>query len=579
MTFKDGPDALCSVENLRLTLSATEGKNPLVLVGDISFKIHRGEYFALVGESGSGKSLTCHSIMRLLPRPVLPTGRILFEGEDVLGYSPRQMRQFRRKSVGMVFQDPLAALNPVRTIGSQMLETLRLHYPGAPAEELRNRAVEALREVHVPNPGSRLGVYPHQLSGGLNQRVMIALALMGEPKLLIADEPTTALDMSVQAEVLDLVDEIRRKNNLSVLLVTHDLGIVEDRATQIAVLRRGQMVEQGPKDQMVRAPRAAYARELLQASRVEWPDRSASTLADAPVCLSFEHVNKTFFASKRDQRSGVGIPAAKDLSLKIRQGEIVALIGESGSGKTTAAKMAMGLVKPDSGRIVVHPSPRAKGRPSSLQMVFQHPRDSLDPLMKVSDQLDEVLRVHGWKDAARRRDHIATVIENVGLNPVVLDRRPTFLSGGEAQRVVIARALLLEPDVLIADEPLSAVDVQIQKHILECLKRLRERLGIAILLITHDLRVVFEVADQVVVMRHGRVVEDIPLAKFSEGPHDPYTQMLIDAVPGRGMTGRRVATADGEAVDEETPAEADLDGEMLDEEAPVGASVGRAGGV
>jgi peptide/nickel transport system ATP-binding protein len=472
-------------------------------------------------------------MMRLLPFQPRINGRIVIDGQDVWSLNRKQLVAFRRRSVGMVFQDPLAALNPVRTIGSQMLETLRIYYPAADADELRNRAVQALREVHIPEPGARLGVYPHQLSGGLNQRVMIALALLGDPKLLIADEPTTALDMSVQAEVLDLIDELRRKNNLTVLLVTHDLGIVRDRATDIAVLQLGRMVEQGRANDIVRAPKAAYSKELFEAASVEWPGRDESTRKTTPLCLTFDKVNKTFFSSQRDRRNGVGIPAAKDLSFSVRQGEIVALIGESGSGKTTAAKMAMGLETPDSGKIVIHPSPGEAGKKLNVQMVFQHPRDSLDPLMRVEDQFHEVLKVHGWRDRTARRKHILKIIADVGLGEPVLERRPTYLSGGEAQRVVIARALLLEPDMLIADEPLSAVDVRIQKHILECLQRLRDRLGIAILLITHDLRVVFEIADQVVVLRHGRVVEDVPVSMFTDGARDEYTQMLIDAVPGK----------------------------------------------
>jgi len=532
MASGTGPTALCTVENLSVRLAGADGRPPRTLVDGVSLRIEAGDYFALVGESGSGKSVTCHSIMRLLPQGLTASGRILFEGRDILGFRPAEMAAFRRAKVGMVFQDPFGALNPVRTIGEQMLETLRLHHPGEGPEQLRNRAIEALRKVHVSEPGARLGVYPHQLSGGLNQRIMIALALMGAPKLLIADEPTTALDMSVQAEVLDLIDEVRRENDLSVLLVTHDLGIVRDRATKIAVLRNGRMVEQGSKDALVRAPQEEYSRALFAASEITFPERAEARPRTAPRCLSFEGVNKTYFIGRGGRRSGVGIAAAKDLSFEVRQGEIVALIGESGSGKTTAAKMAMGLETPDSGRVVVHPSSRAPGRKTSMQMVFQNPRDSLDPLMRVGDQLHEVLRVHGWRDGAARTARIATVLEDVGIAPTVLDRRPTYLSGGEAQRVVIARALLLEPDVLIADEPLSAVDVQIQKHILACMMRLRERLGIAILLITHDLRVVFEIADHVVVMRHGRVIEDIPVGLLGDGARAPYTQLLIDALPG-----------------------------------------------
>jgi ABC-type glutathione transport system ATPase component len=530
MTSTTVSEPACVVDGLGIAISGAE---PIQLVRDISFSIPRGGYFALVGESGSGKSITCHALMRLLPFKPKVDGRIVIDGQDVWAMNHAQLINFRRKTVGMVFQDPLAALNPVRTIGSQMLETLRLYYPQAQAEELRERAVKALQDVHVPQPEMRLGVYPHQLSGGLNQRVMIALALLGDPVMLIADEPTTALDMSVQAEVLDLIDEMRAKNDLTVLLVTHDLGIVRDRADHIAVMHEGRMIEQGPTAQIVSDPQAEYSRELFKAAEVEWPDRSVIKPRNTPLGLSFEHVNKTFYSSRRERDAGTGVTAANDLSFTVRQGEIVALIGESGSGKTTAAKMAMNLVRPDSGKITFYPSARKPDAKLNVQMVFQHPRDSLDPLMKVGDQLHEVLKVHGWTDRERRSQHIAKILEDVGLGQHALERRPTYLSGGEAQRVVIARALLLEPDMLIADEPLSAVDVRIQKHILACFQRLRERLGIAILLITHDLRVVFEIADQVVVMRHGMVVEDVPVSLFADGQRHEYTQMLIDAVPGK----------------------------------------------
>ena len=541
-------ERVCSLQNLSI---AIDGDRPVQLVEEISFDIHKGDYFALVGESGSGKSITCHAMMRLLPFRPRIGGRVIIDGQDVWSLNRRDLLAFRRQSVGMVFQDPVAALNPVRTIGSQILETLRLRTPDAHIDDLRNRAIKALMEVHIPEPGSRLGVYPHQLSGGLNQRVMIALALLGNPRFLIADEPTTALDMSVQAEVLDLIDELRRKNDLTVLLVTHDLGIVRDRATTIAVLRQGRMVEQGSAVDVVDAPNADYSRQLFAAASVEWPSSVEAARSSAPVRLTFDRINKTYFASKRDRRSGVGIPAAKDLSFTVRSAEIVALIGESGSGKTTAAKMAMGLETPDSGDIIVHPSSGDANKSTSVQMVFQHPRDSLDPLMKVDDQLHEVLKVHGWRDREMRIQKIQKTIVDVGLGEDVLHRRPTYLSGGEAQRVVIARALLREPDVLIADEPLSAVDVRLQKVILACLKRLRDRLGISILLITHDLRVVFEIADQVVVLRHGRVVEDIPVHMFTDGKRDAYTQMLIDAVPGKSVAeseADRAAAVDLEAV-------------------------------
>lgn len=529
-------EPVCTVKNLGIAIDSV---HPVEIVKGISFEIRKGDYFALVGESGSGKSMTCHAMMRLLPFTPVIKGQITIDGADIWSLNQRDLQRFRRRSVGMVFQDPMAALNPVRTIGSQLTETLKLYYPQARKEELHERAVQALLGVQIPHPEQRLEVYPHQLSGGLNQRVMIAMALLSDPALLIADEPTTALDMSVQAEVLDLIDEMRRKSNLSVLLVTHDLGIVRDHATHIAVMHRGLLVEQGPAREVIARPTADYSRDLFAAASVELPDKEAIAERNAPLCLTFEGVEKAFHPSNK--KKGDVVVAAKAVSLQVRRAEIVALIGESGSGKTTAAKMAMGLVKPDSGKIVRHPSARGNGDPITVQMVFQHPRDSLDPLMKVGDQLHEVLHVHGWKNARERQDHILRTLADVGLEEHVLERRPTYLSGGEAQRVVIARALLLDPDVLIADEPLSAVDVRIQKHILECFQRLRDRRGIAILLITHDLRVVFEVADQVVVLRHGEVVEDIAVGLFGDGKRHPYTQMLIDAVPGR-----KLATAEPE---------------------------------
>ena len=419
MAINTETETVCSVENLSI---AIEADRTIQLVENIDLEINKGDYFALVGESGSGKSLTCHAMMRLLPfRPKI-TGRVIIDGQDIWSLNQRSLIEFRRRSVGMVFQDPLAALNPVRTIGSQMLETLRLYYPGAHIDDLRNRAIKALIDVHIPEPATRLGVFPHQLSGGLNQRVMIAMALLGNPGLLIADEPTTALDMSVQAEVLDLIDELRRKNDLTVLLVTHDLGIVRDRATKIAVLQNGRVVEQGPAGDLVAAPKADYSRELFEAASVEWPSRDVSERSPAPQCLAFENVNKTYFASKADKRSGIGIPAAKNMSFSVRRGEIVALIGESGSGKTTAAKMVMGLEKPDSGRILVDRSDDNGDRTSSVQMVFQHPRDSLDPLMRVDDQLHEVLKVHGKRDRKAREAQIRKTIAEVGLGEDYVDQ-------------------------------------------------------------------------------------------------------------------------------------------------------------
>ena len=517
---------LCRVENLCISLLAGDSEIPIVR--DVSFQINRGDYFALVGESGSGKSVTCLSMLSLLSFPARISGSIEIDGGQVLDMTEGELRNMRRYSCGMIFQDPVSALNPVRTIGSQILETLRLYYPNESAASLRTRTIESLERVHFNQPEARLGAYPHQLSGGLNQRVMIALAL-------IADEATTALDTSVQAEILNLIDELRSDIGLSVLMVTHDLGIVRDRATHIAVMRSGKIVEQGAAQTLLANSTHPYTLELFEASKINRSEvaEDTDTATHAPY-LKFDKVCKEYKSYTRGsfRRRYESIIASDNVSFSINRGEIVALVGESGSGKTTLAKMAMGLVTPDSGTIEVAGDSSPMARAVSLQMIFQHPKDSLDQLMTIDAQFHEVLMVHGWNDKDKRNDRIQSVVEDVGLSPALLSRRSTYLSGGEAQRAVIARALLLSPNLLIADEPLSSVDVTLQKQILRCFSKLRDRLGIAILLITHDLRVVFEISDRVIVMRHGKVVEQVPVASFGDGRRDPYTQKLIDAIPG-----------------------------------------------
>jgi ABC-type glutathione transport system ATPase component len=525
--------ALCVVSEL--TVEAVGDAGTKTVIENVSFQIRKGEYFALVGESGSGKSVTCHTLMQLLPFRANVSGRVVIDGADVLSLAPAKLRDFRRRSVGMIFQDPLAALNPVRTVGSQLIEALRLHYPSARRDELKERAISALTGVHVTQPALRLTCYPHQLSGGLNQRVMIALALLGRPPLLIADEPTTALDMSVQAEILDLLDELRQSIGLSVLMVTHDLGIVADRATSVTVMRSGRIVESGAAATVLSAPRDPYTKVLFEAGMVTRSTTDPPCAPHGDVCLSFDDVCKTFHSQSMfgAKRSADAVVAADDVSFTVADGEIVALVGESGSGKTTAAKIAMGLVRPDSGKVALTSGEQPSLGNMAAQLIFQHPKDSLDPLMKVGAQLHEVLKVHGRQSFNERAALIRSVLADVGLNETLLDRRPTYLSGGEAQRVVIARALLLQPKLLIADEPLSAVDVCLQKQILDCFRSLREKRGIAILLITHDLRVVLEIADRVVVMQNGSIVEDVLIGCFFDGQRKPYTQKLIDAMPGR----------------------------------------------
>jgi peptide/nickel transport system ATP-binding protein len=515
------------VEDLCVDLK--EGDHRRRVVDNVSFSFDKGDYFALVGESGSGKSVTCQSIMRLLPPDLSVQGTVFVGDQSVYDLSPADLRAFRRRSVGMIFQDPLAALNPVRTIGSQMIETLALHHPDESRSALADRAVAALKSVKVPKAESRLSAYPFQLSGGLNQRVMIALALMGHPDLLIADEPTTALDMSVQADILDLVDELRTELGIGVLLVTHDLGIVEDRASHIAVMQSGRLIEAGPTEVLISAPRESYTQRLFEASRIRERPPGSFERAQPETCLSFENVSKRFHVKGV---KGDGIVAADKISFDVKAGEIVALVGESGSGKTTAAKMAIGMLRADSGTIAVGGQPITGMPVPGIQLVFQHPKDTLDPLMRVDAQFHEVLKFAGVRDRKERDSLIRQALADVGLGEQTLSRRPTNLSGGEAQRAVIARALLLKPKVLIADEPLSAVDVCLQKLILDCFTSLRDRLGLGILLITHDLRIVLEIADRVIVLKDGERVEEFTVAEFNAPGRAPYTRRLIDAMPG-----------------------------------------------
>lgn len=518
---------LCKVENLCVELS--EAGHRKRLVNNVSFSFNKGDYFALVGESGSGKSITCQAIMRLLPPDLIVQGNVVVGGQSVYDFSAASLRQFRRRTAGMIFQDPLAALNPVRTIGSQLVETLALHHANEPKSALEDRAIAALKSVNIQKPESRLSAYPFQLSGGLNQRVMIALALMGDPDLLIADEPTTALDMSVQADILDLLDELRSRLGVSILLVTHDLGIVEDRASHIAVMQSGNLVEAGRTSALISSPQQPYTQRLFEASRVRERAMSAFESTSDNACLSFRDVNKRFYVKGRKDDS---IVAADNISFDVKPGEIVALVGESGSGKSTTAKMALGMLSADSGIISVDGRSVNKMPVRGIQLIFQHPKDTLDPLMRMDAQFHEVLNVAGVRNKQERDKLIRKSLSDVGLSEETLLRRPTNLSGGEAQRAVIARALLLKPKVLIADEPLSAVDVCLQKLILDCLTSLRDRLGIGILLITHDLRIVLEIADRVVVMKDGQLVEQFPISEFNEPDRAAYTRRLIDAMPG-----------------------------------------------
>ncbi len=503
---------------------------------NVSFDIAPGETLALVGESGSGKSVTALSVLRLQPPVAQLSGVVSFDGTDLVTAPDEHLRKVRGGRVGMIFQEPMSSLNPVHTIGRQIAETLRIHQGlrGIPA---RHRAIELLTSVGIPNPASRLDDYPHQLSGGQRQRVMIAMALANDPQLLIADEPTTALDVTVQAQILDLLKNLQRQNGMAMLFITHDLSIVRRIADRVCVMKQGDIVEQGPVAEIFAAPRHDYTKHLLAAApRGEPP----APIPDAPVVVETEDL-KVWFPIKRGllRRVTGHIRAVDGVSLAIRKGETLGVVGESGSGKSTLGYAILRLIG-STGRIVVlgedvqARSWRAM-RPlrRHMQIVFQDPYGSLSPRMSVSEIVEEGLSVHMPRlSHAERSKRVEDVLGEVGLDPSVVRRYPHEFSGGQRQRIAIARALILEPDFLVLDEPTSALDVSIQAQIIDLLQAAQKRRGLTYLFISHDLRVVRALAHRLIVMKDGQVVEQGPAADIFAAPREDYTRDLISAALG-----------------------------------------------
>ncbi|MDR2451654.1 MAG: ABC transporter ATP-binding protein [Candidatus Accumulibacter sp.] len=536
----------------------------LEAVRGFDLSIHAGETLALVGESGCGKSVTALSLMRLLPPPARVDGSILFEGRDLLALSLAEVRDLRGRAISMIFQEPMTSLNPVLSIGHQLEEVLRRHEKLS-ARAARTRAVELLDLVRIPEPARRIDDFAHNLSGGQRQRVMIAMAVACRPRLLIADEPTTALDVTIQAQILELLDRLRREFSMSLLLITHDLGLVGQWADRVAVMYAGRKVEEAATQRLFEHPAHPYSRGLLATSlhleqelhyrsmrlpeiRHEAGDAGESTFrlieaspqriplpppADTPI-LSLREVRACYRTPRGD------FAAVDGVSLDILRGQTIGLVGESGCGKTTLSKTILRLLEPAGGTILLDGQDithlaenRLRPLRSKVQMIFQDPFASLNPRHSIETILDSVLSVHGLRDRAGRRARILETLDHVGLPRQSLLRYPHEFSGGQRQRIGIARALILKPSLVICDEPVSALDVSIQAQILNLLVELKRDFGLSYLFISHDLSVVRYIADEVFVMLGGRFVEHGDHRRIWDAPRHDYTRTLIEAAPAR----------------------------------------------
>ena len=519
-----------------LTIDLPPGSDRPHAVENIDFDLHANEILCLVGESGSGKSLTAAAVMGLLPQPsVKPSaGELTFEGRNLLSLSEGEWRQLRGRRLGMIFQEPMTALNPVMRVSDQILEVLQAH--GEPGG--MDRVMELLNAVNLPDPERLRAAYPHHLSGGQRQRVMIAMALALRPTILIADEPTTALDVTTQAQILALIRQLQSERQMGVLFITHDFGVVAEIADKVAVMQHGRIVELGPKHQVLEAPRHDYTKRLIAAvPTLDPPDRRP--LDRAPTVLSVKGLGKTYKTAGGLFRPKRIVDAAKNVTLSIRKGETLGLVGESGSGKTTVGRCIIRLIDSDKGRIDFHGVDLNAFRGSALkpyrkrvQMIFQDPFASLNPRHKVGDIIAAGPIAFGTPpaDAMKRAQDLLQLVD---LDPVVVDRYPHEFSGGQRQRIGIARALALQPQLLIADEPVSALDVSVQAQVLDLLADIKLRLNLSMLFITHDLRVAAQVCDRVAVMYQGEIVEQGSTGELFRHPTHPYTRKLLDAIPGK----------------------------------------------
>ena len=564
--------SLLSISGLRVEYPQPLGT--FVAVQNVSLEVARGEIVGIVGESGAGKSTIGSAVMGLLEAPGrVSAGEIRFDGETIDPASEKTMRRLRGKRISMIFQDPLTSLNPLMTVGAQLIETIRIHQPMSEGEA-REKAIGLLEQVGIANPAERIAAYPHQFSGGMRQRVVIALALCSDPDLIIADEPTTALDVSVQAQILDLIRKLVKDRGIGVILVTHDMGVISGTADRVVVMYRGEVVESGPVRQIIDAPAHPYTRSLIGAvprgdrkldrfPRLTYPtqaedaplstDRSPALqwltegretgvkAADAKPLIEVRDVRLRF------QTKAALLPsnrryfeAVRGVSLDIRQGEVLGLVGESGCGKSSLARLLVQIYRPTSGTISFDGKPigaamsRAEDKAlrQQVQMIFQDPYSSLNPRMSTGRIIAEPLTHHGLAtSSAERRKIVADLLEAVGLGAAAADKYPHEFSGGQRQRIAIARALATRPRFLICDEPTSALDVSIQAQILNLLKDLRDALDLTVLFISHDLPVVRQMCDRVIVMKEGLIVEEAETEQLFTTPASPYARHLLDLMP------------------------------------------------
>lgn len=525
-----------------LTINYSHRGNAVPAVSEVSFSIERGQKTALVGASGSGKSSTIAAIIGLLPKNSTVTqGNIDFLGQNTLGLSAREMRRIRGLHIGFVPQDPLSNLNPMLKVGTQVAECFTAHGSFSRAA-LETRVLEALRSAGIGNPEERITQFPHQLSGGLRQRVLIAMGLANNPELLIADEPTSALDVTVQRQIMDQLDVMVAESGTSLLLVTHDLALAAERCDNVLVMEQGRIVEMGSSADVLQRPQHAYTKALLAAmptGSATVPKETAAT-EKVPMLVTFDAINKSYSLG----RQRTPLVANKDIHIEVPRGSAVGVVGESGSGKTTVARLLLQLEKPTSGRIVFDGKDVAALRKKSLfdfrrrvQPVFQDPYSSLNPSFTVRLILSEPLKVHRICPSSEIPARIDQLMEQVGLSPKLRDRYPAELSGGQRQRVAIARALAVEPELLVCDEPVSALDVLVQEQVLEVFEGLRRQFGISYMFISHDLAVVKQLCDCIYVMKSGCVVESGPAHAVFNNPQHDYTKLLLESARMRPVEG------------------------------------------
>jgi len=528
--------SLLTVTDLRVHFHTRNGL--VKAVDGISYSVEQGKTYAIIGESGSGKSVACYSMLGLVPMPPgkIESGKVWFEEQDLLQLSEAQLRKIRGKGISIIFQDPMTSLNPFLKIGDQLIEPLRLHF-GMSKKAAWQKGIEILEEVGIKNPAQRMQSWPFEFSGGMRQRVIIAMALVTEPKIIIADEPTTALDVTVQAQILKLLKELQVRRNIGVIFISHDLSVVADIADEIAVMQDGVLVEQGSRDEIFSRPQHAYTKKLLAAVPAT-EKQSAQT--EKPVLVKVENMSIHFQGGKSE---GV-IKAVDDVSLEINQHEILGLVGESGSGKSTTGRAILRLLNLTSGKVefagkdISHYSmSEMKPIRRQMQMIFQDPYASLNPRMSVYDALAEPLLLHKIVNKKELDNEVFALMDSVGLARESVLRYPHEFSGGQRQRIAIGRAIATKPSFIVADEPVSALDVTIQAQILDLLLSLVDQFNLTMLFISHDLGVVRYLSDRVLVMKEGKLIEEGDVHQIFTNPQEVYTRDLLDAIPGKSLLG------------------------------------------